>query len=409
MKIGSVKKKLIVLLSGTALAQVIHLLFTPVLTRLYTPEEFGDLALLISLIGVTAAIATGKFDLAIVMAKPQDKKQLDRGITRIALITSSVFLTLSICLYFLNYQKYSILLAFLSITCFFRAKYLSKRAILNSYGEYKEMASGRILENASNGLLAVALAPMGLGSIALMISKTFSFILPTAYFSKKSRPHIDKEASGSITESFKKHKSFPQFSIMAELLTQLNLNFAIFGFAYLFGQEVVGHLSMTTRVLSLPINFIGLAFLDVFREKATQDYLKQGSCSTIFKKFATALFGLGLLGFLPIFFFGEEIFGFVLGKEWIKAGQYASIAIGLYSIRLISSPLGYIYYLTDKQRQDMVFRALIVILSLTVLFISKVGTLNDKITLTIYCYTISIAYLAYIALAYRHSFGTTQK
>lgn len=405
MKVGDIKRKLLIVLSGSALAQLIHLLFTPILTRLYTPEQFGELALLISLIGLSTAFATGKFDLAIVMASEKEKVALDRGINKISLIFSFILLAVSVLFFYNKNTTYSSLIFFLSITSFFRAKYLSRRAVLNSHGKYKEIATGRVVENTSNGFSAVILSFLELGSIGLMISKTLSFLLPSIYYQSKTHKYLMGEPDLKTKDVFSKYKSFPKYSIFTELLTQLNLNFTIFGFAYFYGEEVVGHLSMTTRVLSLPINFIGLAFLDVFREKATADYLKHGSCRSIFKKFFYALSLMALLGYALVALFGEEIFTIVLGGKWSLAGKYASIAILLYSVRLVSSPLGYTFHLAQKQMQEMFFKALILILSLATLAPAYFWGVDATQTLTNYTLSISLAYALYILAAYKYSKG----
>ncbi|MAX66807.1 MAG: oligosaccharide flippase family protein [Bacteriovoracaceae bacterium] len=402
MKIGHIKKKLLIALSGTALAQVIHLLFTPILTRVYTPKEFGELALLIALSGISAALATGKYDLAIIVANNNEKEALNNGIKKLSIIVSIILIIFALSSFFLENEQYTILFLFLSLISFYRGKYLSQRAILNTYGKYSHMATGKIIENTSNGILALLLSFLGLSQVGLMLAKTLSFIIPAYYYeslSKKLLPRNLQDPPSSV-DVFKKYKNFPKYSVLSELLTQLNLGFAIFAFTYLYGKEIAGHISMTTRVLSLPINFIGLAFLDVFKEKATHDYFKNGNFKSIFLKFFYTLSALGLLGFLAISLWGEFLFEFVLGEQWKTAGTFATIAILLYSIRLVSSPLGFAFYLVQKQKQEMFFK--ISILLFSILSLTYAANINASAiyAMKIYCYCLSLIYLFYISYAY---------
>lgn len=402
MKLSDVKRKLLIALSGTALAQIIHLLFTPALTRLYTPEEFGELALLIASSGMTTAMATGKYDLAIIIASDNEKRGLDNGIKKLSIIICITLVFLAIAAFVLQNNKYAILLLFLSIISFYRGKYLSQRAILNTYGKYSQMASGRIIENTSNGILALGFSFFGLNQIGLMVAKTLSFIIPSYYYERISNKFLPiKQGTDPETSVlFKKYSNFPKFSVFSELLTQLNLGFAIFAFTYLYGKEIAGHISMTTRILSLPINFIGLSFLDVFKEKATKDYLEHGSFRTIFMKFLLTLTSLGIIAFLIIFIWGEHLFEIVLGEQWKTAGTFSTIAILLYSIRLISSPLGFAFHLAQAQKQEMFFKIGILACSLVTIFYSASINASAILCMQIYCYSLCVIYIIYIYFAY---------
>ena len=60
------------LLTGSVIAQAVPLLFAPVLTRIYSPEEFGVLGVYIALVTIIGVIVTGRYELAI--TQPKDDK-----------------------------------------------------------------------------------------------------------------------------------------------------------------------------------------------------------------------------------------------------------------------------------------------------------------------------------------------
>ena len=65
------------LVSGNTLAQLIPLLAEPVLTRLFPPEDFGLLALFISISSLFAIVATGRYELAVMLpSKDEDAVNL---------------------------------------------------------------------------------------------------------------------------------------------------------------------------------------------------------------------------------------------------------------------------------------------------------------------------------------------
>jgi O-antigen/teichoic acid export membrane protein len=54
---------------GNAIAQGITLISIPILTRLYTPEEFGAVALFIGIVNVIAVASNGRYDMSIMLPK----------------------------------------------------------------------------------------------------------------------------------------------------------------------------------------------------------------------------------------------------------------------------------------------------------------------------------------------------
>ena len=64
-------RNVLTLLSGTVLAQAIPIILSPVLSRIYTPEEFGIFAIFSSFAAAFAAIATFRYELAIMLPEKE--------------------------------------------------------------------------------------------------------------------------------------------------------------------------------------------------------------------------------------------------------------------------------------------------------------------------------------------------
>ena len=61
------------LVSGTTIAQLVGILITPVLTRLYAPEAFGTLALFTSITSILGVIACMRYELAIMLPESDEE------------------------------------------------------------------------------------------------------------------------------------------------------------------------------------------------------------------------------------------------------------------------------------------------------------------------------------------------
>src|SRR5690625_747247 len=65
-------KNIIKLMTGATMAQAIPVAISPILTRLYTPEDFGVLALFVAIITIFGSIANARYELAIVLPKKEE-------------------------------------------------------------------------------------------------------------------------------------------------------------------------------------------------------------------------------------------------------------------------------------------------------------------------------------------------
>jgi len=67
------KRNIILLLSTSAISQFIAIFSIPILSQFYSPEDFGVYGLYISISTIIAFVASGKFDLALML--PKEKSQ----------------------------------------------------------------------------------------------------------------------------------------------------------------------------------------------------------------------------------------------------------------------------------------------------------------------------------------------
>src|ERR1017187_6948853 len=69
---GGFARSVSILAGGTALAQVIAIAASPILTRIYKPSDFGALQVFISLLGLAVVASAGRYELAILL--PEDEQ-----------------------------------------------------------------------------------------------------------------------------------------------------------------------------------------------------------------------------------------------------------------------------------------------------------------------------------------------
>jgi O-antigen/teichoic acid export membrane protein len=89
---GSFARNVLTLMTGTTLAQAIPIAVSPILTRLFSPAEFGVFAVYLAIVSVLAILATGRYELAIMVPK----KDRDAAALAVAAFMLSLFVSLVI-------------------------------------------------------------------------------------------------------------------------------------------------------------------------------------------------------------------------------------------------------------------------------------------------------------------------
>jgi O-antigen/teichoic acid export membrane protein len=91
-------RNVLTLMTGTTIAQAIPIAISPILTRIYTPEDFGMFALFIAIATIFGSIANGRYELAIMLPQ-KDEDAINIVVLRIIIFFLSVILSLFIVLF----------------------------------------------------------------------------------------------------------------------------------------------------------------------------------------------------------------------------------------------------------------------------------------------------------------------
>src|SRR5690554_1628992 len=83
---------------GTASAQIILLFVTSILTRLYSPEAFGTLALLVTSVTLLSIVATGRYESAVTL--PEQDAEATLLVVLALFIMLATVLVLTAVVYF---------------------------------------------------------------------------------------------------------------------------------------------------------------------------------------------------------------------------------------------------------------------------------------------------------------------
>ena len=344
----SVVKNIATLITGTTVAQVIPIAISPILTRIYSPKDFGVLTLYVSICAVFSVIATLRYELAIVQPKDnQDAKSI--VIISFILVTIVSFICLILALLY-NYLDLKILhdkniavwLYLIPLSVFCMGVYNISNYWLLRESRYKDMSKSKMIQGTSLSISQVSLGAMKNGGLIFgyLIGQTIS----TFFIFKRSNSSLKKVKNPTIKickENLKKYKAMPLYSAPGAFADNFSTQLPIFTITYIFGSYATGIFGLTFRILNMPASLVSQAISQVVYKKVidqnhnkNQEYL----LIFVFKVFLSLLILVTPFATI-IWFFGEDIFGFIFGIEWRQAGSMASILIIAIVLRFAVSPL----------------------------------------------------------------------
>lgn len=362
---GTFGRRLMVLGSGTAISQSIVVLASPVLSRLYGPEDFGQLGVFLAFLSITAAGVTLRYEAAIVSAG--DDREAALVVVLCALLlpvlsaVGTVVLALLVALSLAGFgQLPSLSVALAFPTLLLIGAFGITRQWLVRQHAFGLLARALVGQNATRMGAQIALGFTPLGGLALIVGETvgrFGGLLQSVRTTVKSTRLL----AGSFGISDLRlvgvlHRRFPIFSLPSSFLDALGAALPAPALAHFYGVEAAGFFLLVQRVLSLPSGVLGASVSDVFYGRlADLSRVDQARARRLFRGTAVGLLAIGLPITVLVMVLGPPGFPLIFGAEWRVAGLMAAAVAPWSLAQLVVSPLSRAVYVYNGQALKMVY------------------------------------------------------
>jgi O-antigen/teichoic acid export membrane protein len=331
---GKLVKNVMIVAGGTAASQLIALLVSPILTRMYGPEAYGELGLFLSYVAIFASISSLTYANAIVLPKDDDDS---RDMVRLSLYLSSIIAIAVVAIGLIfpsawtligagSIEKYALLIpvvAWLSSVSLVFDQWLIRKA--NFSRSSKIVLTQSVFDNSAK----LGMGSIWPGSLSLILVSITSQLI-TAYQSLRAgfksigcdlyqliRP------SNNLINVAKEYRSFPTYRAPEILFNTFSQSAPILMLSALFGPGAAGLYSIANRIIFLPFTVISQAVGKVLLQKITEVMHADGEIFPLLLRATLVLAGLGIPFFIPIIIWGPDLFGFIFGARWAQAGEYA--------------------------------------------------------------------------------------
>jgi len=389
---------------GTGIAQILPFLMMPVLSRIFDEGDFANFTTFMAVSSVLTVVVGGRYQYALVIPKEEKEAQnlfeLSIYITLIYSILIFAFLKIGILD---SYFRLKSLVYFIPIYILFYGLWTSASNLSIRHKKFKNNSISKVVQSSSYafGSAGVSFITKNFG---LIIGKILGVISSSFFLLKTTKINNFTNDISTLKWVGKKYIDYPKYGIIPSFFNIASLQALVFIIARFYSEKELGYFGLTSLVLTAPLGLIGVSYREVFYQKIA-DLINKGmknQALSFFKKSAALLFFIGLPISLTLLFFGEFLFGFILGEKWRMSGIYASIISISLLIKLVVSPLSSLFNATNNLKtaaywQTTYFFSTIITFGIS-LFFYKPSILS---LLKIYVIHESILYSVYFYLEYR--------
>lgn len=402
-------RNVLTLLTGTTIAQAIPIAISPILTRIYTPQDFGVFSLFVAITSIFGSIANGRYELAIMLPK-KDEDAINVFALGFIITTCISLVLLVLVVLFNDYftsllgnDEISLWLYLIPIAVFFMGLWNILNYFNNRRRNYKDLRNVIILKSIVLAILQLSVGLVKQGVTGLVSGQILSQLIANIrLFTNilKDKILMSKISKVKILALAKRYKNFPKYSMWAVFANSLSHNLTNILISAFYSVATLGFYSLVQRVLGMPSLLIGNAIGQVFFQQITKEKQQTGKAVKTFNSTIKKLFIIGLPSFAILFFIVEDLFAFVFGEKWRIAGTYAQIVIPLFFIRFISSTLSIINIAFEKQKNGLYINLILLTSTLMIFIIANTLELDFPVFLEIYYLVLSLEYCLFLYYYY---------
>lgn len=350
-------RSVMVLTSGTVIAQVISYAVTPLITRLFTPEDFGEIGVFLRIVAFLTALGTARYELTLPLPKSDHHAfQLFRLSLKISFYTvfGSLFFGLLYWL-FTGLENYTLLFVVLiAVATFFMIfKNIGTNWAIRTKA-FKIISYSSVLTSiASNGMKLIT-GLLGFGVIGLILSTIVGMMAGVSfylydYLKNKKSPNFSKSRAKMYVLS-QKYKEFPKVNLPHTLIDTVRELLIAFFLTYYLSTSLFGSYDLSFKMLKIPLLLIGTSIGQVLYQKASEKFARNEPLFSLLKRTVLYLFLISIIPFGVVFIWGEPLFVFVFGEKWKLAGQIASAIAPWLMFNFIASTISMIPSVINKLR-----------------------------------------------------------
>jgi len=383
------------MLLGNVFAQLLPLLALPIVTRIYSPENFGVYGLFLAVFGVFASVACLRFEFAILQAPDLTRAgDIFWGAVLCALLLSVATLIAAIFLVDNNLYGLGWMLLLIPPALFIHGLVQAITYLLNRERQYKAIVGIRIIQSSLGLIFILLFSQINLTTQGLILGHVGGLIgaLFFGYFMVRSMVKaIDFKRTSSELYNF---SGFALFSSPGALLNNASTSAPLFFVQSYHGANSVGLMNIVNRYVGSPLNLVSSSMSQVLHQMIAANEFDDLPKEVL--RISAVLAGMGLVLIISVYFLGDELVLTLLGPSWADAVEVLKILVISLSVRFVVSPLSCVLLL--DRFLDRLFKWQLLSLIVTLSVFAIFADLSFLDLLAVYVFADVFLYAIYYVL-----------
>ncbi|HLP71694.1 MAG TPA: oligosaccharide flippase family protein [Bacteroidales bacterium] len=389
-----------ILISGTALAQLIPILLQPLLRRSFTPETFGAYSVYLSLLGILIVICSLRYELAIILPEKDDEALgvFFLSVTLNFLFSLILFIIIllfrSPILLLLNLpEKFQIYLLLTPAGIFLLGFYQSINYWLIRKKGFMALSLNKFLRRGTEGVSQVSFIfsriSNGLifGDIIGHLANVTSGIIQgikTGLTFRLLNP-------GKMLHALKRYSSYPKYNLLPAFMEACSFLLPALMINKLFSTDSTGYFDLCKLLLSVPLALVATSLSNVLLQRISEKSRMHLSIKNDLQNVLVFVLLIAVAEIATIMIFGEGLFRLFFGPGWDISGRISKILVWSFAFNFLISSFSSIFISLSKIKLLSAWQVFYLCAILLLLFFNKLGFesfLKVYVTIEIICSSI---------------------
>ncbi|MDR7271842.1 O-antigen/teichoic acid export membrane protein [Pelomonas saccharophila] len=347
---------MIVLVSGTALAHGLSALALPVLSRLYTPTDFGLLAVFSGALSIVAAAACLRYDLAVPLPESEDDAMHLLALSLACACGIAAVLAVAVAL--AGHQMADLLgqpalapfLWLLPVGVLAAGSYAALQAWHIRRRNFGRLSRTRVAQSVSSVAVQIGLGSLSAGPVGLLLGYVMNAGVACLALGGDLLHALPRLAPARMRVLAREYRRFPKYSTLEALANSAAIQLPIILIAGIAAPSEAGYLSMAMFAMQVPMALVGTAISQVYLSRAAEEH-RAGRLGPFTADMLRGLIRAGIGPLIAAGILAPALFGLILGARWERAGLLVSWMVPWFALQFLASPTSMALHVTGHQRR----------------------------------------------------------
>lgn len=370
---GSFARNVSVLTSGTVFAQALMVAALPVLTRLYSPEDFSLLAVYVAIISIVTVVSCLRYNIAIPLPEHDEDAMALLAVALLAACGASLLSALLVILVpegtarLIGQPGLQPYLWMVPVGVFIASVYNALQYWASRKKRFGLVAHTRMTQavggiGTQTAIGVSAPSPFGL-IFGQMLNGGLGIWGLARDLWRQDREVLRRVGGAHLIGTASEFRRFPIWSVPEALLNTAGVQVTVILIAAVAAGPEAGFLMLAMRVMGMPMSLVGRSVSQVFLAEAPAK-LRDGSLAAFTRSTMWTLFRNGAPPLVAVGALSPLLFPLVFGAEWARAGWLVAWMTPWFVLQFVASPVSMVLHVTGRVSLALALQAFGLVLRL---------------------------------------------